>query len=145
MARCENHKCAHTGGQRVKSLSIGFLADFEEAWQKHGKKVLEILVEKYPQAFFGGAVALAKTVKWDQAETEMFDKTLSPEEIMDKLEERVGPKGRKLFEQFLCKVNKLGAQRHLEAQAQRGETECSRKRGRFSHQPLAPSAGPRRG
>ena len=57
MARCENHKCAHTGGHRVKSLSIGFLADFEEAWQKHGKKVLEILVEKYPQAFFGGAVA----------------------------------------------------------------------------------------
>ena len=30
---------------------------------------------------------------------------------MDKLEQRVGPKGRKLFEQFLRKVNKLHAQR----------------------------------
>jgi hypothetical protein len=74
------------GGQRVKSLSIGFLVDFEEAWQKHGKKVLEILVEKYPQAFFGRAVALAKTVKWDQAETEMHRRSLA----MDKLEQRVG-------------------------------------------------------
>jgi hypothetical protein len=117
------------GGQRVKSLSIGFLADFEEAWQKHGKKVLEILAEKYPQAFFGGAVALAKTVKWDQAETEMFDKTLSPEEIMDKLEQRVGPEGRKLFERFLRDVNELGARRHLEAQARTGVTERSGKRG----------------
>jgi len=72
---------------------------------------------------------LAKTVKWDQAETEMFDKTLSPEEIMDKLEQRVGPEGRKLFERFLRDVNELGARRHLEAQARTGVTERSGKRG----------------
>jgi hypothetical protein len=99
------------GGQRVKSLSIGFLADFEEIWQKHGKKILESLVEKNPQVLFGGAVALARTVKWDQAETEMFDQTLTPEQIMDKLEQRVGPEGRKLFERFLRDVNKLQAKR----------------------------------
>ena len=44
------------------------------------------------------------------------------------LEERVGPEGRKLFEQFLRKVNKLGAQQQLEAQAQR-DAERSRERG----------------
>jgi hypothetical protein len=38
---------------------------------------------------------------------------------MDKLEQRVGPEGRKLFEQFLRKVNKLHAQQYLKAQAQR--------------------------
>ena len=48
---------------------------------------------------------------------------------MDKLEERVGPEGRKLFEQFLRKVNKLQAQQQLEAQAQRGVTERSGERG----------------
>ena len=31
----------------------------------------------------------------------MFDGALTQEEIMDKLEERVGPEGRKLFERFL--------------------------------------------
>jgi len=50
------------GGQRVKTFSIRFLADFEEAWQKKGKKVLEVLADKSPQTFFGGAVALAKVV-----------------------------------------------------------------------------------
>ena len=53
-------------------------------------------------------MALSRVIKWDAAETEMFDKTLSPEEIMDKLEERVGPEGRKLFERFLRDVNELG-------------------------------------
>ena len=38
-------------------------------------------------------MALSKVIKWEAAETEMFDKTLSPEEIMDKLEQRVGPEG----------------------------------------------------
>jgi hypothetical protein len=59
----------------------------------------------------------------------LLDKTLSPEEIMDKLEQRVGPEGRKLFERFLRDVNELGARRHLEAQAQTGVTERSRGRG----------------
>jgi len=53
----------------------------------------------------------------------------TPEEIMDKLEQRVGPKGRKLFEQFLRKVNKLQMQQHLEAQARMGVTERSREPG----------------
>jgi hypothetical protein len=40
------------GGQVVKSLSVGFLADFEQHWRTHGRKVLDILAEKYPQAYF---------------------------------------------------------------------------------------------
>src|SRR4029077_18806110 len=61
--------------------------------------------------------------------TDALDCTLSPEEIMDKLEQRVGPKGRKLFEQFLRKVNKLQVQQHLEAQAQMGVTARSGEKG----------------
>jgi hypothetical protein len=109
------------GGQLVKTLSIGFLADFEEHWRSHGKKVLDVLAEKYPQAYFGGAVALSKVIKWDASESAMFDQTMTPEEIMDKLEQRVGPEGRKLFERFLRQVNKLQAKQYLEAQAQTGD------------------------
>ena len=43
-----------------------------------------------------------------------FDRAMTPDEIMDKLEKRVGPKGRKLFEQFLRKVNKLQVQQRRE-------------------------------
>jgi hypothetical protein len=109
------------GGQVVKSLSVGFLMDFEQHWRTHGKKVLDILAEKYPQAYFGGAVALAKVIRWETDDQDA-DGVMTPEEIMDKLEERVGPEGRKLFERFLRDVNELGARRHLEAQAQMGVT-----------------------
>jgi hypothetical protein len=54
-------------------------ADFEEAWQKRGKKVLEVLADKSPQTFFSGAVALAKVIKWDQNDGAMFDQTLTPD------------------------------------------------------------------
>ena len=40
------------GGHVVKTLSVGFLADFEQHWRTHGKKVLDTLAEKYPQAVF---------------------------------------------------------------------------------------------
>jgi hypothetical protein len=59
----------------------------------------------------------------------VLDRAMTPDEIMDKLEERVGPEGRKLFEQSLRKVNKLQPQQQLEAQAQMGDTERSRERG----------------
>ena len=117
------------GGQTIKSLSAVFLADLERHWRVHGPKVLDILAEKYPQAYFGGLVALSKVIKWDAGEGAMVDQTLTPEEIMDKLEERVGPEGRKQFERFLRDVNELGARRHLEAQAQTCVTERSGKRG----------------
>ena len=109
------------GGRVVKSLSVGFLADFEQHWRTHGRKVLDILAEKYPQAYFAGAVALAKSIRWETAEEDLSGGGMTPEEIMDKLEQRVGPEGRKLFERFLRQVNKLQAQQHLEAQAQTGD------------------------
>jgi len=103
--------------------------DQEENWRHHGKKIFTVLREKYPQAYFQGIVSLARIIRWEVDSPGAFDRALSPEEIMDKLEERVGPKGRKLFEQFLRKVNKLQAEQQLEAQAQRGVTEHSGERG----------------
>jgi hypothetical protein len=106
------------GGATIKSMSAAFMADVECAWRKRGAKVLDVLAEKYPQAFFGGMVAMSKVIRWETAtDAGGFDRAMTPDEIMDKLEKRVGPEGRKLFEQFLRKVNKLQMQRHLEAQA----------------------------
>ena len=82
-----------------------------------------MLAEKYPQAYFGGAVALAKTIRWDTGTEEMFDGAMTPEEIMDKPEARVGPEGRKLFERFLRDVNELQARlSQAQAQAQIGRS-----------------------
>ena len=117
------------GGNTVKTLSAGFLADLQEDWLQFGKKIFPILREKHPQAYFNGLVALSRVIRWkDQAEG-AFDRTMTPEEIMDKLEERVGPEGRKLFEEFIKQVNVLQAKQQLEAQAQMGVTERSDERG----------------
>jgi hypothetical protein len=103
---------------------------FWRAWRKHGPKVLDVLAEKYPQAFFAGMVAMTKVIRWETgADAASFSRTLTPDQIMDKLEERVGPEGRKLFEQFIRKVNILQAKQQLEAQAQMGVTERSGERG----------------
>jgi hypothetical protein len=96
------------GGVVAKSVSIAFLADFEKAWREHGKGVLDRLAEKHPQAFFNGAVALARVIKWE-TEQDVFSGGMTPDEVMDKLEERAGPEARKLFEKFLRQLNALHA------------------------------------
>jgi hypothetical protein len=74
-------------------------------------------------------VALSRVIKWEDVSERAFDRTLTPDQIMDRLEERVGPEGRKLFERFLKQVNILQAKQQLEAQAQMGVTERSDERG----------------
>jgi hypothetical protein len=86
------------------------------------RKYFPILREKYPQAYFQGILSLARILKWDVDPTGAFDRRLSPEEIMDKFEERVGPEGRKLFESFLRQVNELQARQQLGA---RGRTDSA--------------------
>jgi hypothetical protein len=118
------------GGATIKSMSAAFMVDVERAWRKHGPKILDVLAEKYPQAFFSGMVAMSKVIRWETgADAASFSRTLTPDEVMDKLEERVGPEGRKLFEQFIRKVNILQAKQQLEAQAQMGVSERSGEPG----------------
>ena len=83
------------GGETVKSLSTAFLADLEEDWRAHGKKVFPVLREKYPQAYFSGLVALSKMIRWETAEEMLSGGSMTPDEIIEKLEQRVGPQGRK--------------------------------------------------
>ena len=81
-------------------------------------------------------MALSKVVKWDQNDGAMFDQTLTPEEIMDKLEQRVGPEGRKLFERFLRDVNELGARRTWRRRHRWASPNPQADGGRFSRQQL---------
>jgi hypothetical protein len=96
------------GGNTVKTLSAAFLADLQEDWLAHGKKVFPVLREKFPQAYFNGLIALSRVIRWEDVNVET-ERGLTPDEIMDRLEERVGPEGRKIFEAFLKQVNKLQA------------------------------------
>jgi hypothetical protein len=109
------------GGNTVRSLSASFLADLEEDWRLHGKKIFPILREKFPQAYFNGLVALSRIIRWESESETAFDRTLSPEQVMDRLEERVGPEGRKLFERFIKQVNVLQAKQLAEREEEEVE------------------------
>jgi len=52
-----------------------------------------------------------------------FDRSLTPDEIMVKLEQRVGPEGRKLFERFMRDVNKLQMKQVALQQAEEVESD----------------------
>ena len=83
------------------------------------------IARETPAGLLQRAGGFVEADRWEtEEEADAASGIMTPEQIMEKLEARVGLKGRKLFEQFLRKVNKLQAQQYLEAQAER-----SRERG----------------
>jgi hypothetical protein len=112
----------------IRALSSQFLLDFQEAWQEHGKAVLDHLAIKQPATFFAGAVSLAKVMRIELGKPGEFDRPKTPEEIIDKLEQRIGPQGRIIFENFVRQINQLQAEQQLEQQERQQEEERRRQR-----------------
>jgi hypothetical protein len=88
-------------------LSEHFLADLQADWQQHGNEILPIIREKYPDLYFRSMVNLALTHRIELGQPRDFDRPRSPEEVLAQLEDRVGPEGRRLFEDFLRNVKLL--------------------------------------
>ena len=122
----------------IKTLSMAFLADLENDWREHGPEIFETLRTKYPQVYFMGLVSLARVMRIELGKPGEFDKPKTPEEIIDKLEERIGPKGRVNFENFVRQINQLQAEQQLEQQQQQ-QQEQERRRQRRQHHAVSPS------
>jgi hypothetical protein len=62
-----------------------------------------------------------------------FDRPKTPEEIIDELEQRMGPKGRIIFETFVREINRLQAEQQSEEQERQQEPgaagNCSPREG----------------
>jgi hypothetical protein len=110
------------GGGTIKALSAEFLYDLQKFWKVNKEQVLKDVATKYPAQFFAGMVTLSKVVRWEVGEAGAFDRPSTPEEVMDRLEQRIGPQARKMFERFLRKVQKLEEQQVLQLQA-KGDDE----------------------
>jgi hypothetical protein len=59
-------------------------------------------------------------MKWETDEAQ-GDGAMTPDEIIAKLEERVGPEGKRLFERFLRDANMLQAKQLARREKERGE------------------------
>jgi hypothetical protein len=100
-------------GSRNK-LNEDFLHDLHEDWEQHGKKIFQIVREKYPEIYFQGMVKLAVVHRVELGQPKAFDKPRTVEEALDQLEEQVGPRGRREFEKFLRKMERLEAEENGE-------------------------------
>ena len=96
-------------GSRNK-LTEDFLRDLQADWEQHGKDILATVREKHPELYFQCMIKLALIQPVELYPPGGSDRQYTPEEIMARLEERVGPEGRRLFEDFLRKVNRLRTQ-----------------------------------
>ena len=111
------------GGATIKALSSEFLYDLQQHWRKSREQVLDDVAKKYPAQYLASMVTLAKVIRWEVGTPGAFVRPRTPEEVMDRLEERIGPKGRKLFEQFLQKVNRLEEQQLLQERQQQEQSQ----------------------
>jgi hypothetical protein len=111
------------GGGTIKALSAEFLFDLQQHWRKSREQVLDDVAKKYPAQYFAGMVTLAKVIRWEIGEPGAFDRPRSPEEVMDRLEQRVGPEGRRMFERFLKQITQFERRQQERSIDNEGEAE----------------------
>jgi hypothetical protein len=111
------------GGGTVKALTAEFLADLQVHWRKNRHQILDDVAKKYPQTYFSGMVALARIIRWEIGGPGEHERVRSPEEIMAKLERKVGPEGRRIFERFLAQVARLQEKQQRELMGVEDDTE----------------------
>jgi hypothetical protein len=56
-----------------------------------------------------------------------FDRPMTPEEIIDKLEQRIGHEGRVIFENFVREMQRLEARQQVEQQQQQQQEQERRQ------------------
>ena len=97
------------GPDRAAALRLAeaFLRDLQEDWAQHGKDILEVMRKKHPEIYFQCMVKLALVQGAELDQPRPFERQYTREEVIAKLEERTGPEGRRLFENFLRKVKRL--------------------------------------
>ena len=93
-------------GSRNK-LSQDFLGDLQEDWEQHGKDILAIMRAKFPEIYFQSLVKLAMVHRVELGQPQAFGRPRTREELLQKMEERTGPLGRKKLEEFLDMLEKL--------------------------------------
>jgi hypothetical protein len=88
-------------------LSEDFLRDLHVAWTTHGSAALDRIITDRPEILFLAMTKLALVQPVEQSQPQDFDRPRPREQALEKLEQRAGPKARKMFERFLARIDKL--------------------------------------
>jgi hypothetical protein len=86
----------------VVILSGAFLGDLYQHYEAKGYKVLDHVLETDPISYFKALVNISRVTRVEANVTHHYSKPRSLEEILDRVEQRVGPEGRKRFMKYLA-------------------------------------------
>ncbi len=86
-------------------LSTAFFGDFHADWERFGPQIIEFVRMNYPLAYFQAAVKLSHVVKVDLNVSQ--GKPKSTEDLLDRIEQQLGARGRELLTKFIKSLDKL--------------------------------------
>ena len=98
----------------MRTVSGEFLLSLQNLWRQRGDEILQRVADQYPELIFSGMIKLAKVTRIEVGSPGAFAK-LDKQGILEKLQEKAGPKGRQLFEKFIRDVEKLQAEEEQKA------------------------------
>jgi hypothetical protein len=92
----------------VRTISGQFLLSLQSYWEQEGDDILKRVGAQHPELIFAGIVKLANVMRVEVGTSGDFS-GLDKKGIVEKLEQRAGPKARQLFEKFIKDMRKLRA------------------------------------
>lgn len=97
---------ALNGGRRSRRTA-NFLADLHDVWEEFGEQVLHWVAKNDPGRLLDAMITLAKVNKIEVKNVNGFEGAKTKAEVLEQVERRAGPAGRRLFEAFVRKFEEL--------------------------------------
>ena len=101
------HLFQRQGSRRCPLWVSGrFLLSFQDLWERRGDEILDRVADEHPELVMMAQVKLAHVQRIEIGDRGHFS-GLDKEGIVEKLEQRAGPKARRLFEKFIKDMRRL--------------------------------------
>ena len=90
-------------------LSAAFFGDLHRVWEVEGIEALSKMAKSDPIRFCEMVAKLSRVVRMELGPAGWFEQPRTRAEVLDKMEERPGLKGRALLASFLEQMDKMEA------------------------------------
>ena len=95
------------GGRTIRTLSAGFIAKWQDHFDKKGHAIFDLMYDSYPKEYFEGLIVMSRVIRLEADVKHTISKPQTITEALDELESKVGRTGRLKFEKFLRSMGEL--------------------------------------
>lgn len=94
-------------GNRYRVLTAEFLEALHEDWRAHGKEAVASCRERWPHIYVQIIAKLVQIHRVEVGDPGDFATAHTREELLERVGERFGQKGRQMFERFVAQLDRL--------------------------------------